>query len=141
MLHEVALRTQKSKDPVTVINHHGLIKLIVSKALSQTQLTWDNLIGANKPLQLEQPELCHENPLQETEEIQGEEATAQIEVSPPQPEVEADPVQMTEVQTSWTEAQTSQTKAQTPQAGPLTRKRKREMDAPKTPIERTRRNR
>jgi hypothetical protein len=117
MLHKVALRTQKSKDLVTVINHHGLIKLIASKALSQTQLTWDNIIGANKPLQLEQPELCHENPLQEIEEIQGEKATAQIEVSPPQPEVVEDPVQMIEVQTS-------QTKAQTPQEGPQTRKRK-----------------
>jgi hypothetical protein len=73
MLHQVALRTQNSKDPITVINHHGLVKLIVSKAFIQTQLTWDNLIGANKPLQPEQPELCHENPLQEIEEIQGEE--------------------------------------------------------------------
>ena len=140
MLHEVALRTQNFKDPVTVISHHGLIKLIVSKALSKTQLTWDNLIGANKPLQLEQPELCHENPLQETEEIQGEEATAQIEVSPPQPKVKVYPFQMKEVHTSQKEAPTSQKKVQTPQVGPLTRKRKREMDAPKTPIERTRRN-
>jgi hypothetical protein len=63
MLHEVSLRTQNSKDPIIVINCHGLIKLIVSKALSQTQLTWDNLIGANKPLQLEELELYHENPL------------------------------------------------------------------------------
>ena len=40
ILHEVALRTQKSKDPVTVISHHRLVKLIVDKALSQTELTW-----------------------------------------------------------------------------------------------------
>jgi hypothetical protein len=36
VLHEVALRTQKSKDPVTVINNHRLVKLIMGKALSQT---------------------------------------------------------------------------------------------------------
>jgi hypothetical protein len=54
VLHEVTLRTQKSKDPVTVISHHKLVKLIVDKALSQTQLTWENLIEANRPPQLEQ---------------------------------------------------------------------------------------
>ena len=62
MLHEVVVRTQKSKDLVTIINHHGLVKLIVSKDLSQTQLTWGDLIGTNRPLQLEQPKLYHENP-------------------------------------------------------------------------------
>jgi hypothetical protein len=39
ILHEVSLRTQKSKDLVTVISHHRLVKLITNKALSQTQLT------------------------------------------------------------------------------------------------------
>jgi hypothetical protein len=53
VLHEVALRTQKSKDHVTVISHHKLVKLIVDKALIQTQLTWENLIEANRPPQLE----------------------------------------------------------------------------------------
>ena len=62
ILHEVALRTQKSKDPVTIISHHRLVKLITIKALSQTQLNWDNLIEANRPPQLEQPKLCHEEP-------------------------------------------------------------------------------
>jgi gas vesicle protein len=127
MLHEVSIRTQKAKDPVTIINHHGLVKLIVNKALSQTQLTWGNLIEANRPLQLEQPELYHEDPPQEIEEIQEGEATAQIEIPPPQPEVEADPIQITETQTSQEEA--------------LTRKRKRATIAPKAPIERKRRSR
>jgi hypothetical protein len=27
MLHEVVARTQKAKDPVTIISHHGLVKL------------------------------------------------------------------------------------------------------------------
>jgi hypothetical protein len=52
ILHEVSLRKQKSKDPVTVISHHRLVKLIVDKALSETQLTWENLIEANRPPQL-----------------------------------------------------------------------------------------
>jgi hypothetical protein len=53
ILHEVALRTQKSKDHVTIISHHRLVKLITNKSLSQTQLTWDILIEANRPPQLE----------------------------------------------------------------------------------------
>ena len=69
MLHEVSIRTQKSKDPVTIINYHGLVKLIVSKALSQTQLTWGDLIETNRPLQLEQLELYHKDSPRETEEI------------------------------------------------------------------------
>jgi hypothetical protein len=36
VLHEITLRTQKSKDPVVFISHHKLFKLIVDKALSQT---------------------------------------------------------------------------------------------------------
>jgi hypothetical protein len=62
ILHEVVLRAQKSKDPVIAISHHRLVKLITNKALSQTQLTWDNLIEVNKPPQLEKPELFHEEP-------------------------------------------------------------------------------
>ena len=54
VLHEVALRTQKSKDPVVVISHHKLVKLIVDKAPSQSQLTVETLIEGNRPPQLEQ---------------------------------------------------------------------------------------
>jgi hypothetical protein len=127
ILHEVALRTQKSKDPVVVISHHRLVKLITNKALSQTQLTWDNLIEANRPPQLEQPELCHENPPQEIEDRQVEEITAQREIPSPQTEAEADPAQITEAQTSQTQ--------------PITKKRKRATTAPKTIIQTRRRSR
>ena len=96
MLHEVSLRKQKSKDPVTIINHHGLVKLIVNKVPSQNQLTWGDLIKANRPLQLEQPELYHEDPPQEIEEIQEGETTTQIKVPPTQPKVKADPIQIKE---------------------------------------------
>jgi hypothetical protein len=68
ILHEVSLRTQKSKDPVTVISHHRLVKMITNKAFSQTQLTWDNLVEANRSPQLEHPELCHEEPPHEIED-------------------------------------------------------------------------
>ena len=92
ILHEVSLRTQKSKDPVTVISHHRLVKLIVDKELSQTQLTWENLIEANRPPQLEQV------------------TTTQREILPPQTEVEVDPAQITEAQTSQTQALTKRKK-------------------------------
>jgi len=75
ILHEVSLRTQKSKDPITVISHHRLVKLIVDKALSQTQLTWENFIEANRPPQLEQ------------------ETSTQREISPPHIEFELEPPQ------------------------------------------------
>jgi hypothetical protein len=68
ILHEVSLRTQKSKDPVTVISHHRLVKMITNKAFSQTQSTWDNLVEANRPPQLEHLELCHEEPPHEIED-------------------------------------------------------------------------
>jgi hypothetical protein len=77
ILHEVALRTQKSKDPITFISHQRLVKLITNKAPSQTQLTWDKLIKANGPPQLEQPELYHEEPPHEIEDRQTEETVAQ----------------------------------------------------------------
>ena len=60
ILHEVSLRTKKSKDPITIISHHRLVKLITNKAFNQTQLAWDNLVEANRPPQLEHPELYHE---------------------------------------------------------------------------------
>jgi hypothetical protein len=92
ILHEVALRTQRSKDLVTVISHHRLVKLIVDKALSQNQLTWENMIEANRPPQLEQ------------------ETTTQREIPPPQTEFEAEPAQITEAQTSQTQALTKRKK-------------------------------
>jgi hypothetical protein len=52
MLHEVTIRTHKAKYHVTIISHHGLVKMIVNRALSQTQITWGELIEANRPLQL-----------------------------------------------------------------------------------------
>jgi hypothetical protein len=78
ILHEFSLRTQKSKDLITIISHHRLVKLIVDKALSQTQLTWENLIEANIPPQLEQA------------------TTTQREIPPPQTEVAVDPTQIVE---------------------------------------------
>jgi len=56
-LHEVAGRTQKAKDPANVINHHGLVKLIVVRALNHAQMAWEDLIELNRPLQIEQPEV------------------------------------------------------------------------------------
>jgi hypothetical protein len=96
MLHEVSLRTQKSNDHVTVINHHRLVKLITNKSLSQTQLNWDILIEANRPPQLEQPELCHEDPPQEIEDRQAEKTSAQREIPSPRTKAEVEPTQFIE---------------------------------------------
>jgi hypothetical protein len=38
MLHEVAGRTQKVEDPTNVNSHHGLVKLIVNRALNHTHI-------------------------------------------------------------------------------------------------------
>jgi hypothetical protein len=122
MLHEVAIRTQNGKDHVTIISHHGLVKMILNRSLSQNQISWGDLIEANRPLQLEQPELHHEDPTQGIEVAQEGEATAQMEVPPPQPEVEKDHVQLAETQSS--------------QAGASMRRIKREIDVSKSPIER-----
>jgi hypothetical protein len=99
MLHEVVARTQKAKDPVTIISHHGLVKLIVNRALSQTQITWGDLIEADRPLQIEQPEIHQETPSQGIETLKEEGGSAQIETPLPQPEIEADPIQLAETQT------------------------------------------
>jgi hypothetical protein len=99
MLHEVVARTQKAKDPVTIISHHGLVKLIVNRALSQTQITWGDLIEADRPLQIEQPKIHQEIPSQGIETTQEEGGSAQIETPLPQPEIEADPIQLVETQT------------------------------------------
>jgi hypothetical protein len=77
MLHEVVARMQKAKDLVTIISHHGLVKLIVNRALSQNQITWGDLIEVDRPLQME----------------------PQMEFPLPQPEIEADPIQLAETQT------------------------------------------
>ena len=92
MLHEVVARTQKAKDPVTIISHHGLVKLIVNKALRQTQITWHDLIETDNPLQIEQPEIHQEIPSQRIETTQEEGGSAQIETPLPQPEIEVDPI-------------------------------------------------
>jgi hypothetical protein len=97
VLHEVTLRTQKSKDPVTVISHHKLVKLIVDKALSQTQLTWETLIEGNRPPQLEQATTTQReiSPLQT--EVEPELAqTIEGNMSPPQIKVEPEPAQTSE---------------------------------------------
>jgi hypothetical protein len=121
--------------------------LIVNRALSQTQITWGDLIEADRPLQMEQPELHHENPPQGIEAAQeGGDSTqmevplpqpeietaregrdnTQMEVPLPQPEIEADPIQLAETQTS--QAETSK------------KKRKRTIVVPKTPTEKRRRS-
>jgi hypothetical protein len=148
MLHEVAIRTQKAKDPVTIISHHGLVKMIVNKALSQTQITWGDLIEANRPLQLEQPELRHENPPQgieitqegadiaqmevplsqpEIETTQGD--TTQIEVPLPQPEIEAEPIQLAETQISQERHQGKRGKGQLMSLKPPLRRKEEEKDS------------
>jgi hypothetical protein len=60
MLHEVVARTHNAKDPVTIISHHGLVRLIVNRALSQTQITWGDLIEDDRPLQIKQLEIHQE---------------------------------------------------------------------------------
>jgi hypothetical protein len=143
MLHEVAIRTQKAKDHVTIISHHGLVKMIVNRALSQTQITWGDLIEANRPLQLEQPELHHENPPQGIEIAQEGGDTTQMEVPLPQPEIEI----------AQEGGDTNQMEVPLPQpnleieadpqiqlAETSKKKRKRTIVAPKTSTEKKRRN-
>jgi hypothetical protein len=50
ILHEAAEKTRKVKDPDIIINHHGMVKLIVFKALNHAQMTWEYLIELNRPL-------------------------------------------------------------------------------------------
>jgi hypothetical protein len=90
MLHEFVARTQKSKDLVNVISHHGLVKLIVNKALNHTQINWRDLIKPNMPLQIEKHEVHHEIPPQGIEAAQKEGYNSQIEILVPQPKMEAD---------------------------------------------------
>lgn len=37
MLHETTFRVRKAKDPLVIISHHGLIKLLVERRLQLTQ--------------------------------------------------------------------------------------------------------
>jgi hypothetical protein len=90
-------------------------------------LTCDNLIEANRPPQLDKPELCHEEPPQEIEDRQAEETTTQREIPSPQTEAEVNPTQITETQTVQTHA--------------LTKKRKRATTTPTTIIHTRRRRR
>jgi hypothetical protein len=99
MLHEVAARTQKAKDLVTIISHHGLVNLIVKKALSQTKINLGDLIEADRPLQIEQPEIHQETPSRRIEKAQEEEGSDQIETPLSQLEIEADPIQLVETHT------------------------------------------
>jgi hypothetical protein len=97
VLHEVALRTQKSKDPVTVISHHKLVKLIVDKALSQTQLTWETLIEGNRPPQLEHATITQRGIPPPQIEVEPEPSQiSEGNNSPPQIEVEPEPAQTIE---------------------------------------------
>jgi hypothetical protein len=96
VLHEVVARNWKAKDPVTIISHHGLVYLIINMALSQTQITWGDLIGVDRPLEIEQPKIHQEIPSHGIETTQEEGGNAQIETPLPQPEIEEDPIQLTE---------------------------------------------
>jgi hypothetical protein len=62
MLHEVAGRTQKAKDPANIISRHGLVKLIVDMALNHTQIMRGDLIELDRPLQIEKLEVHIEIP-------------------------------------------------------------------------------
>jgi hypothetical protein len=92
MLHEIAGRTQKSKDPTNVINHHGLVKLIVDRALNHTKIMWGDLIELDRPLQIEKHEFHHEIPPQgiEATKIKGDNA----QILAPQPEIETNIIQL-----------------------------------------------
>jgi hypothetical protein len=72
--------------------------LIESKALNHTQITWEDLIELNNPLQMEQPEVHHEIPPQGIEAAQIEGDNEQIEIPVSQPEMEEDPIQLEETQ-------------------------------------------
>ena len=56
-MHEVVGRTQKYKDPGNVISHHGIVKLIVVRALNHAQIMWEDLTEFDRPLQIEKPEV------------------------------------------------------------------------------------
>jgi hypothetical protein len=118
MLHEVAGRTQKAKDPANVISHHGLVKLIVDRALNHTQIMWGDLIELDRPLQIEQPEVHHEIPPQGIEAAQTEGDNAQIEIPSTQPEMETNLIQLAETQSM--------------QEGTSKRKRQRTIYVPET---------
>jgi len=93
ILHEVVGRTQKDKDPDSIINHHGLVKLIVLRALNHAKITWKDLIELNRPFQIEQLEVPQseihlEIPPQEIEVVQPEGESAQTKIPATHPEIE-----------------------------------------------------
>jgi hypothetical protein len=92
--------------------------LIVNRALNHTQITWGDLIEPDRPLQIEQPEVHHEIPPQGIEAAQTEGDNAQIEIPVPQPEMEADLIQLEETQSM--------------QAGTSKKKRQRTIYVPET---------
>lgn len=47
LLHEVASRVRKYRNLQAIGSHHGLIKLVVIKELTQLQLNWDNFISSD----------------------------------------------------------------------------------------------
>jgi hypothetical protein len=125
MLHEVAARTHKAKDPSNVISHHGLVKLIVNMELNHTKITWGYLTNPDRPLEIEQLEFHQEIPPQGIEASQIERNNAQIEIPVPQPEMEVEPIQLEENQSI--------------QAGTSNNKRQRTICVPKTSIVKRRR--
>jgi hypothetical protein len=103
ILHEVARRTQKAKDLDSIINDHGLVKLIVVRALNHTQIMWEGLIDLNRPLQIEQPqvpqlEIHLEIPPQGIEIVHLEGESAQTEILATHPEIETKLIQLAEEQ-------------------------------------------
>jgi hypothetical protein len=95
ILHEVVGRTKKDKDPDSIINHHGMVKLIVLRELNHSQITWEDIIDLNRPFQIEQPEVAQSEihpkiPPQEIQVVQreGESAQTKIPATPPEIEIE-----------------------------------------------------
>jgi len=99
ILHEVTGRTQKDKDPDNIINHHGLLKLILVRALNHTHIMWEDLIDIDRPLQLEKPEVPQSEILPEIhprgiEVVQPEGDNAQTEIPATQLEIEIELIKL-----------------------------------------------
>ena len=45
ILHNTDVRMRKAKNPQVVINHHGLIKLIIMHELGKQQTSWDKFVN------------------------------------------------------------------------------------------------
>lgn len=55
VLHHVARWIKKENEPHKIINHHGLIKLIIIHGLAQQELNWDNLVNSTLAPPIENP--------------------------------------------------------------------------------------